>query len=141
MAKRILPSLPDIKKLIGANYDRFLVAIETVQPLKYIALLTQAGTAAPTAKVLQNDLSDAIVWAYVSPGVYTGTLAAAFTADKTSLKLGNQLGGLNKATLVRTSANVVTLTTNVLSVIATVLTATATNAIITDLDIEIIVYP
>lgn len=136
-----MPSLSTLKNLIGLNWDRFVAAIQRVQPKVYNVLITQAGTAAPTVKVLENTLGATVVWARTSAGLYTGTLASAFTADKTSLVVGGQMAALNRATLVRTSANVITLTTNVLSESSNVLIATATDAIITDLAIEVTVYP
>lgn len=77
----------------------------------YKAILNQAATDAPTVTTLiTNELSGPIVWAYTSPGVYTGTLAGAFTADKTfwlfSL-VGDPTGKVVK--LARTSANVLTM--------------------------------
>jgi hypothetical protein len=47
----------------------------------YRALMTQSGTNAPTANVLENTLGN-IVWAYNSIGTYTGTLDGAFSASK-----------------------------------------------------------
>lgn len=140
MAKRLLPSLSDIKKLIGDNYDRFVAAVTTVQPKVYKALISEAGTAAPTVKVLKNTLSAAIVWARTSAGLYTGTLTAAFTVDKTSLFM-QQPASLNRVEIVRTSANVVTVTAKVLSVSTGTLIATATDALLTDIYVEIVVYP
>ena len=49
---------------------------------KYIALMTQTGTAAPTVVVLENTIGD-IVWTRASTGLYRGTLTGAFTLDKT----------------------------------------------------------
>lgn len=49
----------------------------------YTALLTQTGTDAPVATVLENTLGGTVVWSYVGTGNYTGTLAAAFTENKT----------------------------------------------------------
>jgi hypothetical protein len=46
--------------------------------LVYTALLTQSGTSAPTATVLQNTLGGSIVWTRFSAGNYRGTLANAF---------------------------------------------------------------
>jgi hypothetical protein len=140
MAKRLLPSLPDLKKLIGLNYDRFVAAIERVQPLVYKVLISQTGTAAPTVKVLENTLGAAVLWARTSAGLYTGTLADAFTADKTALIM-QQPTALNRAAIARTSANVVTITTSTLSEVSNVLTATATDALLTDIYLEIVVYP
>lgn len=51
----------------------------------YTALLTQAGTAAPTAVILENTLEDGgnIVWARTAQGTYTGTLTGKFLVNKT----------------------------------------------------------
>lgn len=49
----------------------------------YVALITQAAGAAPVATVLQNELSGPIAWTRTAQGNYTGTLAGAFTANKT----------------------------------------------------------
>lgn len=45
----------------------------------YRALITQSGTSAPTAVVLENTLGGTVVWSYDSVGNYTGTLAGAFS--------------------------------------------------------------
>ena len=50
---------------------------------KYVALMTQTGSAAPTVVVLENTIGD-IVWTRDSAGIYEGTLTGAFTLDKTS---------------------------------------------------------
>ena len=79
-----------------------------VQPYKvYVALLTQSGTAAPTAIVLENSLGG-IVWARSSAGIYTATLSGAFTTDKTAVLLGST-GLASRYAL--TSTSVITLTT------------------------------
>lgn len=48
----------------------------------YRALLTQTGTDAPVATVLENSLGGAIVWSYDSVGTYFGTLVGAFPGGK-----------------------------------------------------------
>lgn len=48
----------------------------------YRALLTQGGTAAPVATVLENTLGGTVVWTRASLGTYTATLAGAFLANK-----------------------------------------------------------
>ena len=73
----------------------------------YTATLTQASTAAPTATALENTIGS-IVWARTGAGVYTGTLTGAFTANKTLLFA---FGNAAIDSFVRTSANIVTLTT------------------------------
>lgn len=49
----------------------------------YRALLTQSGTDAPVATVLENTLGGAVVWTYTGPGDYAGTLLGAFDPTKT----------------------------------------------------------
>ena len=49
---------------------------------KYVALITQSSTSAPTVIELENTIGP-IVWARISTGVYEGTLTGAFTANKT----------------------------------------------------------
>ena len=48
----------------------------------YTALLTQTGTNAPVATVLENTVGN-IVWSYDSTGEYLGTLTGVFISDKT----------------------------------------------------------
>lgn len=55
----------------------------------YVALLTQTGINAPVATVIKNTLSGPIVWARTLAGNYTGTLIAAFSADKTATFITN----------------------------------------------------
>lgn len=62
----------DLKAQFGSRYN------------KYVALCSQASTGAPTVTILENSIGD-IVWTRNSTGDYRGTLAAAFTADKTAL--------------------------------------------------------
>jgi len=49
---------------------------------KYVALISQSSTAAPTVEELENTIGP-IVWTRISTGVYNGTLTGAFTANKT----------------------------------------------------------
>ena len=58
----------------------------------YTALLTQSGTDAPIATVLENTIGD-IVWSRADAGIYTGTLNGAFTLDKTHTKAGTVENG------------------------------------------------
>ncbi len=51
---------------------------------KYIALITQSGTNAPTVDILENTIGN-IVWTRSGVGVYSGTLVGAFTTDKTTV--------------------------------------------------------
>jgi len=68
--------------------------ISCLYPYKvYTALLTQSGTDAPVATVLQNTLGGTVVWTRFAQGIYYGTLAAAFPDNKTAVIIGSTLGG------------------------------------------------
>ena len=61
----------------------------------YTALLTQAGTAAPVATILQNTTGGTFTWTRQSAGNYTVTASTAlFTVNKT-IVFGNQGNNLN----------------------------------------------
>ena len=52
----------------------------------YTALITQAGTAAPVATVLQNTTGGTITWTRTSTGRYVATISGTtYTADKTTV--------------------------------------------------------
>ena len=53
---------------------------------KYIALITQTSTSAPTVIELENTIGP-IIWTRTSVGEYEGTLTGAFTANKTYVTL------------------------------------------------------
>lgn len=64
----------------------------------YVALLTQTGTDAPVATVLENTLGSDIIWNYELTGVYYGDninfadpskVFISFTANQTSIGNGN----------------------------------------------------
>lgn len=58
--------------------------------LVYTALLTQTGTDAPVATVLENTLGGAVVWSYDDVGFYIATLVGAFTENKTWFSCSTQ---------------------------------------------------
>ena len=58
----------------------------------YTALLTQTGTDAPVATVLENTLGGEVVWSYAAVGIYQGALSEAFPISKTILFLQNTGG-------------------------------------------------
>lgn len=62
----------------------------------YVALLTQSETNAPVATVLENTLGGTVVWTRIGAGVYRGTLAGAFPANKVwfSVQVANASGDL-----------------------------------------------
>ncbi len=53
----------------------------------YRALLTQSGTDAPVATVLENTLGGTVVWTWNSAGSYVGTLAGAFPFGNTVVQI------------------------------------------------------
>ena len=55
----------------------------------YTALLSQTGTNAPIATVLENTLGGTVVWSYASTGVYVANLTGAFTINKTIVFTSN----------------------------------------------------
>jgi hypothetical protein len=78
----------------------------------YTALLTQTGTNAPVATVLQNTTGGTLTWTRQSAGNYTVTASSAlFTANKT-IVFGNQGNEINNYyKWNRTSDTTVTLST------------------------------
>ncbi len=100
---------------------------------KYVALLTQTGTNAPTATVLDNTLGGTLVWSYDGVGTYIGTLTGAFTLDKTAVLIS----GVYKGSVVgsRKTNNTIQITTTATS------TNTEANALLDSTTIEIKVYP
>lgn len=105
----------------AADSDTSIASTAFVQGLGqgvtlWTALITQAGTATPTAVVKNNTLGGTIVLARSATGVYTLTLASAFpTAARTFFQVtwNNPGGGSGVMSVnpVWTSANVVTITT------------------------------
>lgn len=85
----------------------------------YTALLTQSGTDAPTAIILDNTIGD-IIWSRISEGSYLGTLLGAFPETKyfalcPSNMIGfdaevNNGGGGNTYNYVRVDDNTIALT-------------------------------
>ena len=73
----------------------------------YMALLTQSGTDAPVATVLQNTLGGTVVFTYSGAGDYSGTLAGAFLAAKTVVSFSNPRYGACNLTAYRFDDNTI----------------------------------
>lgn len=113
----------------------------------YVALISQNGTNAPTATILENTLGGTVVWSYDDVGQYHCTLAGAFPSSKTNLgvqavtpfvRLVNQYGvGIENLGyfLYRLTNDIVVLKTTTDSEVF------ANNVIISPIFIEIRVYP
>jgi len=76
---------------------------------KYIALITQTSTSAPTVIELENTIGP-IIWTRSTRGVYNGTLTGAFTADKTYSLLSNAVKD-NQAVIYWLNANTIRIET------------------------------
>lgn len=76
---------------------------------EYTALISQSGTAAPTVIILKNTIGN-IVWTRSSTGIYYGTLANAFTDDKTTFNITPKLTPWNLI-ISRDNSNVISITT------------------------------
>lgn len=88
---------------------RSITDVSAVKPKVYKALLTQKGTTAPDAIVLENTLGD-IAWSYTGIGSYTGTLLDAFTEEKTFVITGQTYGSSGKEVIYSNYDTVDTLT-------------------------------
>jgi len=62
------------------------------QPKVYRALLTQTGTDAPVATVLENTLGGTPVWTYQGVGIYRALLTDAFPENTTTVFTGDRRG-------------------------------------------------
>lgn len=69
----------------------------------YTALLTQSGTAAPVATVLENTTGATIAWTRTGSGVYVGTISSALFAANKTVVFVNTGGGGTAAKWTRTS--------------------------------------
>lgn len=77
---------------------------------RYIATISQVGTADPTVTVLENTIGD-IVWTRAAVGRYQGTLIGAFPdQDKLYLYLGNSQQN-NYVAILRVSADIIEIIT------------------------------
>ncbi len=79
-------------------------ASEKIPYRVYTALLTQTGTNAPVATVLENTIGN-IVWTRNTVGQYMGTLAGAFPVNKTISPQFPTLAFENNGTFIPISAN------------------------------------
>ncbi len=108
--------------------------------LCYVATITQSGTSAPTATVLENTLGGEIVWARAATGRYTGTLTNAFpSSTKTVVMIGDPYPSSTEffAHIQRSNASVITVRTAMLIDPATLLDG----VLLTPVPVEIRVYP
>jgi hypothetical protein len=106
-------------------------------PLKYTALISQSGTSAPTAIVLDNTLVGTVVWTRNSTGVYFGTLSGAFTVNKSVANIDMPNGTGNPITRLQWVFG----STSVLQISSKNSSETLTDGILSSAVIKIEVYP
>jgi hypothetical protein len=108
----------------------------------YTALLSQSGTAAPTAATQVSNFGDVtFTWARTLAGVYTVTASEAiFSANKTVVITSLLANALSALEVVVTSSTVITLKTTLSSVLLAVLSAIDTDGQLANTLCEIRVY-
>ena len=95
----------------------------------YTALLTQAGTAAPVATVLQNTTGGTITWTRTGTGAYTATISSSlFTSNKTIVFINGGSGPVSTMFWESPTTTTVTISTP------------GSDSRLTDASIEIRVY-
>lgn len=126
----VAAAVTNLTDVTGGGTATTAVKINNVKV--YRALLTQTGTSAPTATVLENTLGGTVVWTREGNGDYDGTLSGAFTANKTMCFAGHSLFNAIVA-VVRADANTINVTTSGEFV--------QVDEILSGTSIEILVYP
>jgi len=106
------------------------------QPKKYVALLTQTGTNAPVATVLENTLGLVPSYSYLDVGTYLITATGKFTVNKTTTSIGSDIA------ISDTRYRVMTAYSDTDTMVLTSFNeATGTNGVLLNTLIEIRVYP
>lgn len=101
---------------------------------QYVALISQSGTAAPTATVVNNTLGGTVTLARTDVGTYTATLTGAFTVSKTVIRATASAQTCN-LTAIRTDANTITFKTFDVEIVG------LSDDMLTTASFEILVYP
>jgi len=136
-------------KQIKGAFQKVLLDVESGGGLNYnvyTAILTQAGTGAPTATVLENTLSGTIVWSRTAAGDYRGTLAGEFDYNNTIIMglTRNDIAAFFPANHIFTAgvldANTIYLGTHTTSVSGVDVVKTAKDDLLLSIPIEIRVY-
>lgn len=104
----------------------------------YVALLTQSGTDAPVATVLENTIGN-IAWSRNAAGQYTGTLNGAFTPSKTVAFIGSANDG-DPAT-ISASTKIGMNDVDSFSVLTGAILGSTSDGLLLDTAIQITVYP
>lgn len=99
LPKMLKEILSRINTLIQSLTTRVEVLETSTEPKYkvYTALLTQTGTDAPVATVLENTLGGDIVWSYKQTGLYTITSDSKFIQNKLYVSCGQVFDSLSRA--------------------------------------------
>lgn len=128
----------DLPSMLKEAFTRLANTPSYEPPYKvYTALLSQSGTDAPVATVLENTLGGDLAWTRISDGVYNATLSVAFVENKTFLNLsynhGNDATGSAIGLVFRVNQNTIQLETGIIGDIKA-------DSLLIDTPIEIRVY-
>lgn len=102
----------------------------------YTALISQTGTNAPVATVLENTLGGTVVWSRTSTGVYRADLSGAFIVNKTVFFTSN-----NNSTSLTPLYFIMNRLSDNSSSLSSSSGTTFTDSLLESLTIEIRVYP
>lgn len=132
----------DIPRMVREAFTRLLTRVEDLEtpPYKvYTALLTQSGTDAPVATVLENTLGEDVVFIYNNTGIFN--TSNTFDSTKTSVIVGTLNTGGNDIIQSYIETNIVEIYTATQSVnVEGDLINTPTNGLLSDVYLEIRVY-
>jgi len=105
----------------------------------YTALLTQVGTADPTAIVLENTTGQTITWVYGGGlGYYIGNYSSTFDPQKTVVLIGSGSMSLNQNISLMAGVGY---SNNLIEIFAATLNNPSQNNVLKNTTIEIRIYP
>ena len=107
----------------------------------YTALLTQSGTNAPVATILENTLDAPIAWTRIDAGIYNGTLASPFLAGKTftNINLSTPLTPLPSPPLITYNKWIGRIADNIIQIVTG--DSNFSDDLLDTTEVEIRVYP
>lgn len=97
--------------IITPRINGILASNALTQYTKYVAILSQVGTSAPTAIIFENALT-AITWTRIAQGDYLGTPLIPLNALTTFVTIGNTEHDYLATALINSDGNVVVRTTD-----------------------------
>lgn len=145
----------DLKKAIGYIKDVFRTEVVTaINALidrkngvgtgnykRYVALVSQSGTDAPTATVLENTFNMTPVWSYATDGSYNLTITNAFpSASKVFVLVSDGRYANFDATYIAVTVVGVWATSSIINFQTTLTGAVPSNGLLSNTSIEVRVY-